>query len=306
MSSEYKHLITVCWQEKSPVSDRAELLASLLRGERSQLLESLPVEEIAAQVIKTFDKGGRLPRRDGNTIVWRNCGAVHKLVIYEQYFTYGYGADHSAPEVTQGVRFESLDLPEIAGRFGCIVYFAESGSVLLRPLGTGSTRTLAFGQPGEVLQLSCFEYKSSYFDFCTALFKFGPKAMEQKTGLVFEDGIEDLGLLSLAVVRVGSHEYFLQWIDTAMDEVEVRLPVGTADPGEALDSLLCAFRFTSEDLTWVADSVKFTEHEFWRQDDNGNKFLIEKTRCRADAMAKLRPMEESGHKQFYWVVPCDK
>jgi hypothetical protein len=178
--------------------------------------------------------------------------------------------------------------------------------VLLRPLGTGATRALAFGKENEVLQLSYFEYKSRYFDYPIASFRFAPPEMERITGLVFEDGIEDLGFLSLAVVRVGSLEYFLECIDTARQEVEVRLPVGTTDPGNALDSLLCAFRFTSEDLTWVADSVSFTEHEFWRQDDNGNKFLIEKTRCRADAMSKLRPMEDSGHKQFYWVVACDK
>jgi len=42
--------------------------------------------------------------------------------------------------------------------------------------------------------------------------------------------------------------------------------------------------------------------ELWRQDDNGNEFLISTFRSRDEAdKARLR-LEAKGHKQHYWVT----
>lgn len=47
--------------------------------------------------------------------------------------------------------------------------------------------------------------------------------------------------------------------------------------------------------------------EVWRQDDNGNKFLVDKHESREAAEASVKTLTERGHKQTYWVQePLEK
>jgi hypothetical protein len=46
------------------------------------------------------------------------------------------------------------------------------------------------------------------------------------------------------------------------------------------------------------DSEKF---EVWRQDDNGNKFVVQKNLSREAADKLAKELENRGHKQVYWV-----
>jgi hypothetical protein len=41
--------------------------------------------------------------------------------------------------------------------------------------------------------------------------------------------------------------------------------------------------------------------EVWRQDDNGNKFVIASDLSKADADELCAKMTARGHKQMYWV-----
>ena len=41
--------------------------------------------------------------------------------------------------------------------------------------------------------------------------------------------------------------------------------------------------------------------ELWRQDDNGNRALIQRFARRAEAEDRLRDFEARGHKQTYWI-----
>lgn len=41
--------------------------------------------------------------------------------------------------------------------------------------------------------------------------------------------------------------------------------------------------------------------ELWRQDDNGNRFLVGTFADRADAEARLRELTRGVHKQIYWI-----
>lgn len=41
--------------------------------------------------------------------------------------------------------------------------------------------------------------------------------------------------------------------------------------------------------------------ELWRQDDNGNRFLISTFSSREAAQAELERLEAGGHKQTYWI-----
>ena len=49
-----------------------------------------------------------------------------------------------------------------------------------------------------------------------------------------------------------------------------------------------------------------TDRPVWsvmRQDDNGNQFTVAHGLSHAAAETMLKQLEESGHKQFYWMVP---
>jgi hypothetical protein len=44
--------------------------------------------------------------------------------------------------------------------------------------------------------------------------------------------------------------------------------------------------------------------ELWRQDDNGNRFVIGRFDTADAAEAEQRRFESLGHKQTYWVQPA--
>ena len=43
----------------------------------------------------------------------------------------------------------------------------------------------------------------------------------------------------------------------------------------------------------------------WRQDDNGNRFLVSHHATEAEAAAVARELERRGHKQIYSVEPVE-
>ena len=43
------------------------------------------------------------------------------------------------------------------------------------------------------------------------------------------------------------------------------------------------------------------EWEVWRQDDHGNRFLVDRLPSRALARIRLEQLTRSPHKQFYWI-----
>ena len=125
--------------------------------------------------------------------------------------------------------------------------------------------------------------------------------LESITGLIFEDDIDDLDSLKFAIIEIGAERYFLERHLHDSPGVTVTITTTCTSPGEAIDSLLVAFDMTSSDLSWHHNSVHFTPHELWRQDDNGNQVLIETCPCRADALQKARIFTERGHRQLYWA-----
>ncbi|MEV4276363.1 hypothetical protein [Actinoplanes xinjiangensis] len=44
----------------------------------------------------------------------------------------------------------------------------------------------------------------------------------------------------------------------------------------------------------------------WRQDDNGNRFVVTTRAVRAEAEEVAAEMEARGHKQLYWVAAADQ
>lgn len=46
--------------------------------------------------------------------------------------------------------------------------------------------------------------------------------------------------------------------------------------------------------------------ELWRQDDNGQRFLVARFSCQSEAESQRCSFEEKGHKQLYWVSQSPK
>lgn len=52
-----------------------------------------------------------------------------------------------------------------------------------------------------------------------------------------------------------------------------------------------------------ADDRPALRYQLWRQDDNGNEFLVARFDCRVDAERELARLASGGHKQRYWLTP---
>lgn len=99
--------------------------------------------------------------------------------------------------------------------------------------------------------------------------------LETVNGLIFEDDLDDLDFYKLAMLQIGLEKYILERHLHDQPGVTIRIAAACTSLGEAIDAFLTAFDMTSGDLSWYHDSVHLPPHELWRQDDNGNKVLIE-------------------------------
>lgn len=48
------------------------------------------------------------------------------------------------------------------------------------------------------------------------------------------------------------------------------------------------------------------EYQIWRQDDNGNQFVVDSYPTFEAAVQSKQSLEDSGHKQFYWIVSMNQ
>jgi len=53
-------------------------------------------------------------------------------------------------------------------------------------------------------------------------------------------------------------------------------------------------------MTNKADNEK-VYYTLYRQDDNGNIFIIKNNLSREKAMQMMKELEDRGHKQMYWI-----
>jgi lactoylglutathione lyase len=60
---------------------------------------------------------------------------------------------------------------------------------------------------------------------------------------------------------------------------------------------------TRIELTGAAASSQERSWSIWRQDDNGNRFLVSSGHARAEAERVAAEFEARGHKQMYWTSP---
>jgi hypothetical protein len=65
---------------------------------------------------------------------------------------------------------------------------------------------------------------------------------------------------------------------------------------------------------WILDRIFKEEYlavlsddwTVWRQDDNGNRFIVQRTLTYHEAKALVSELEAKAHKQFYWLEPAQQ
>lgn len=294
------------WKEKKPRNlSRAEIYRQMLDGQTCDDLELLPLEQIALEASRTFKNTSQ----HDDIVSWVYEGALHQILIKPQYFR--YGLEPLSENYTLEARLESTKLPALAGQFGCLMYHPEPEPSLERPVGSIVLEPLqlkirgnqtASDSPATQLPASILQGPERIYEADTiATICKTIEELESATGLIFEDDIDDLDYYKLAIIQIDNEKYFLQRHLNETPGIMVAITTTCTSPSEALDALLVAFNMTTSDLSWHHDSLHFTPHELWRQDDNGNQVLIETCPCRADALQKARIFTERGHRQLYWA-----
>jgi len=58
-----------------------------------------------------------------------------------------------------------------------------------------------------------------------------------------------------------------------------------------------------DEFGWWAVTPNFetAKYSVWRQDDNGNKYLVEDNLSEENANVLVQKLEDTGHKQTYWI-----
>jgi len=80
--------------------------------------------------------------------------------------------------------------------------------------------------------------------------------------------------------------------------LEQRIATVTAD-----DATRAALRALEESLRLAeVPANAATRYQVWRQDDNGNVFLVASFDCRVDAEREIAGLAGGGHKQSYWIT----
>ncbi|MCA9805964.1 MAG: hypothetical protein KC777_28545 [Cyanobacteria bacterium HKST-UBA02] len=285
----------------------SEIRRRIDEGENLDFLAPLDVNEFA-DVAARFFKPKYLPDLEGNSLVWKGDNCKDVLEVSERYAKFvGESTVYSSGKVCTAV-----DMPFLAGSLGCRVFFTWPKDYLMRrPLGSAVRERIELqlveGLDSEELscqQVPLTEARRVEADFCIATLKLKSEGIEARFGIVFEDGLNDLGFFKVAALRINESMVWL--FDYSNPDMDLAIGVlkSCEGRGDVLDSLLTALGLSTADLSWINDEVELAAHEVWRQDDNGNEFLVETLPCRADALSRVRMFTERGHKQLYWASPA--
>lgn len=99
----------------------------------------------------------------------------------------------------------------------------------------------------------------------------------------------------------GYLEQLMEPEDGEQTEIAVQ---GEADDAAILHAVLEAAAADLSDCAVIADHIDraaFTRWTVWRQDDNGNRDVVETHTGRRKAERAVKRYEARGHKQLYWV-----
>jgi len=140
-----------------------------------------------------------------------------------------------------------------------------------------------------------------------AILRYSSDELDEKHGVVFNEDFEDgLGQIKVAGFRTSKDKQFslvhYLWAPAPYNHMTYVISLWEADSltGD-LEDILEVLNCGIEDLAWIEPTISFQKYEVWRQDDHGNRFLVEIAASRADAKIILRKYELIPHKQTYWL-----
>lgn len=125
--------------------------------------------------------------------------------------------------------------------------------------------------------------------------------------IYFDDIEEDgLGRAKVAFLRTPQDccyilEEFLDGEESSRGTITIFCLYNAMTMTSDLEEILIELELEVDSVIWSADEICFQKHEVWRQDDNGNRFLISVTPNRADAVLLERRLSKIPHKQTYWT-----
>ena len=92
----------------------------------------------------------------------------------------------------------------------------------------------------------------------------------------------------------------------------------TRPPKDAITNPTTKFRFKAAQSFWSDNTDRFQSNQpmttskansgewiVWRQDDNGNRFVVQTSLTHEQAKLLVKSLEEKGHKQVYWYCPTE-
>lgn len=103
-----------------------------------------------------------------------------------------------------------------------------------------------------------------------------------------------VGVLPISAKGPDGQQFEGQLLDAGKQGTELELLRTVAAP--------LGVRWGYDEFGWwaVVRGREFTTWAVWRQDDSGNRFLIEANMTEARARSMVAELEARGHKQTYW------
>lgn len=133
---------------------------------------------------------------------------------------------------------------------------------------------------------------------------------EQKLGVRFDDDVEEgLGRIKFAGFKMGNGRFFTL-IEYLQAPKRPSVGIGCLHDqhfSTDLDDVLEALDLQSTDLIireqqfCIGPHAVLVPHVLYRQDEHGNKVVVNTFPCRADATKQMKILEQSVHKQTYFV-----
>jgi len=136
------------------------------------------------------------------------------------------------------------------------------------------------------------------------------KRQSEQFGISFEDTVEGDDEIKIAFLETTSGRQFVlyTYYEGAAFENTTLINGGIDAPGtgDELEDYLKALNLDRNEVNWHRD-WRLDAEEFkpkwrlWRQDDNGNRMVIDVFSSEQDAEKKREEFDAKGHKQIYWV-----
>jgi hypothetical protein len=93
-----------------------------------------------------------------------------------------------------------------------------------------------------------------------------------------------------------------QYLAALPEKIQIDVLYSNESMTRDLEDILIDLDVDCSELYWVHEAITLASYDVWRQDDNGNRYLVSADLCRPDATRLMRRLESTKHKQTYWIA----